>query len=92
MSIVWWIQKFYLKGYKKQSQSPLHLRSVHDIYHSKLNAPIHLLTTDSALALYLAAVGVIAILKRMLKFDCIVLVLQYRPPMKCCTVEFPAGI
>lgn len=43
--------------------------------------------TDSA-----DAVGIIAILKRMLKFDCIVLVLQYRPPMKCCTVEFPAGL
>ncbi|XP_062611696.1 ADP-sugar pyrophosphatase-like [Saccostrea cucullata] len=38
------------------------------------------------------AVGVIAILKRMLKFDCIVLVVQYRPPMQCCTVEFPAGL
>nr|XP_022302166.1 ADP-sugar pyrophosphatase-like isoform X1 [Crassostrea virginica] len=38
------------------------------------------------------AVGIIAILKRMLKFDCIVLVIQYRPPMKCCTVEFPAGL
>ncbi|XP_065939236.1 ADP-sugar pyrophosphatase-like isoform X1 [Magallana gigas] len=43
--------------------------------------------TDSA-----DAVGIIAILKRMLKFDCIVLVLQNRPPMKCCTVEFPAGL
>uniref|UniRef100_K1PT40 ADP-sugar pyrophosphatase n=1 Tax=Magallana gigas TaxID=29159 RepID=K1PT40_MAGGI len=43
--------------------------------------------TDSA-----DAVGIIAILKRMLKFDCIVLVLQYRPPMKCCSVEIPAGL
>ncbi|XP_048739378.2 ADP-sugar pyrophosphatase-like [Ostrea edulis] len=38
------------------------------------------------------AVGIIAILKRMLKFDCLVLVVQYRPPMKTCTVEFPAGL
>ncbi|XP_052083227.1 ADP-sugar pyrophosphatase-like [Mytilus californianus] len=38
------------------------------------------------------AVCVIAILKRMLKYDCLVLVKQYRPPMKCYTLEFPAGL
>ncbi|XP_077869743.1 ADP-sugar pyrophosphatase-like isoform X2 [Saccoglossus kowalevskii] len=38
------------------------------------------------------AVCIVAILKRLLHYDCIVLVKQYRPPMKCYTVEFPAGL
>ncbi|XP_063425096.1 ADP-sugar pyrophosphatase-like [Mytilus trossulus] len=38
------------------------------------------------------AVCVIAILKRMLKYDCLVLVKQYRPPLKGYTLEFPAGL
>ncbi|KAK3102724.1 hypothetical protein FSP39_013446, partial [Pinctada imbricata] len=38
------------------------------------------------------AVGIIAIIKRLLKYDCIVLVRQYRPPMRACTIEFPAGL
>lgn len=38
------------------------------------------------------AVCVIAILKRLLKYDCMVLVKQYRPPLKCCTLEMPAGL
>lgn len=38
------------------------------------------------------AVAVIAILKCTLKFDCIILVRQYRPPLQACTIEFPAGL
>ncbi|XP_067683747.1 ADP-sugar pyrophosphatase-like [Haliotis asinina] len=38
------------------------------------------------------AVFVIPILKRTLKYDCVVLVKQYRPPMKAYTLEFPAGL
>ncbi|GAB1606591.1 ADP-sugar pyrophosphatase-like isoform X1 [Argonauta hians] len=38
------------------------------------------------------AVCVIAILKRTLKFDMILLVKQYRPPLRTCTIEFPAGM
>ncbi|OWF51645.1 ADP-sugar pyrophosphatase [Mizuhopecten yessoensis] len=38
------------------------------------------------------AVCVIAVLKRLLKFDCLVLVKQYRPPMKGYTLEMPAGL
>ncbi|XP_055958247.1 ADP-sugar pyrophosphatase [Patella vulgata] len=44
-------------------------------------------TTQSA-----DAVVVIPLLKRSLKYDCIVLVKQYRPPMKNYTLEFPAGL
>lgn len=38
------------------------------------------------------AVAVIAILKCTLKFDCIILVRQYRPPLQAYTIEFPAGL
>ncbi|XP_070558328.1 ADP-sugar pyrophosphatase-like [Ptychodera flava] len=38
------------------------------------------------------AVCMIAVLKRVLHYDCMVLVKQYRPAMKCYTVEFPAGL
>ncbi|XP_069141877.1 ADP-sugar pyrophosphatase-like [Argopecten irradians] len=38
------------------------------------------------------AVCVVAILKRLLKFDSLVLVKQYRPPMKTFTLEMPAGL
>nr|XP_054752092.1 ADP-sugar pyrophosphatase-like [Lytechinus pictus] len=34
----------------------------------------------------------IAILNRLLHYDCIVLVKQFRPPIKCYTIEFPAGL
>ncbi|KAI5093905.1 ADP-sugar pyrophosphatase [Silurus meridionalis] len=37
-------------------------------------------------------VGIIAILKRTLHKDCVVLVKQFRPPMGCFTLEFPAGL
>ncbi|KAF4079848.1 hypothetical protein AMELA_G00183020 [Ameiurus melas] len=37
-------------------------------------------------------VGIIAILKRTLHKDCVVLVKQFRPPMGCYTLEFPAGL
>lgn len=37
-------------------------------------------------------VGIIAILKRTLHKDCIVMVKQFRPPMGCCSLEFPAGL
>ncbi|TSK13361.1 ADP-sugar pyrophosphatase [Bagarius yarrelli] len=36
-------------------------------------------------------VGIIAILKRTLHKDCVVLVKQFRPPMGCYTLEFPAA-
>ncbi|TNN36106.1 ADP-sugar pyrophosphatase [Liparis tanakae] len=35
-------------------------------------------------------VGIIALLKRTLHKDCVVLVKQFRPPMGCHTLEFPA--
>ncbi|XP_076861447.1 ADP-sugar pyrophosphatase [Brachyhypopomus gauderio] len=37
-------------------------------------------------------VGIIAILKRTLHKDCLALVKQFRPPMGCYTLEFPAGL
>uniref|UniRef100_A0A3Q1G382 ADP-sugar pyrophosphatase n=1 Tax=Acanthochromis polyacanthus TaxID=80966 RepID=A0A3Q1G382_9TELE len=37
-------------------------------------------------------VGVVALLKRTLHKDCVVMVKQFRPPMGCCTLEFPAGL
>ncbi|XP_076153463.1 ADP-sugar pyrophosphatase [Alosa pseudoharengus] len=37
-------------------------------------------------------VGIIAILKRTLHKDCVVMVKQFRPPMGCHTLEFPAGL
>ncbi|KAK3544656.1 hypothetical protein QTP86_025603, partial [Hemibagrus guttatus] len=37
-------------------------------------------------------VGIIALLKRTLHKDCVVLVKQFRPPMGCYTLEFPAGL
>lgn len=38
-----------------------------------------------------AGVGIIALLKRTLHKDCVVMVKQFRPPMGCYTLEFPAG-
>uniref|UniRef100_A0A3Q2XV78 Nudix (nucleoside diphosphate linked moiety X)-type motif 5 n=1 Tax=Hippocampus comes TaxID=109280 RepID=A0A3Q2XV78_HIPCM len=38
-----------------------------------------------------AGVGIIALLKRTLHKDCVVMVKQFRPPMGCFTLEFPAG-
>ncbi|XP_034081863.1 ADP-sugar pyrophosphatase isoform X2 [Gymnodraco acuticeps] len=38
------------------------------------------------------AVGVIALLKRTLHKDCVVMVKQFRPPMGSYTLEFPAGL
>lgn len=37
-------------------------------------------------------VGVIALLKRTLHKDCVVMVKQFRPPLGCCSLEFPAGL
>jgi hypothetical protein len=37
------------------------------------------------------AVGVIAFYRRLLHYDCIVLVKQYRPALKAYTIEMPAG-
>jgi len=37
-------------------------------------------------------VGIIALLKRTLHKDCVVMVKQFRPPMGRCTLEFPAGL
>ncbi|KAM4615312.1 ADP-sugar pyrophosphatase [Polymixia lowei] len=37
-------------------------------------------------------VGIIALLKKTLHKDCVVMVKQYRPPLACCTLEFPAGL
>ncbi|KAE8281700.1 ADP-sugar pyrophosphatase [Larimichthys crocea] len=37
-------------------------------------------------------VGIIALLKRTLHKDCVVMVKQFRPPMACHTLEFPAGL
>uniref|UniRef100_G3MT56 Nudix hydrolase domain-containing protein n=2 Tax=Amblyomma TaxID=6942 RepID=G3MT56_AMBMU len=38
------------------------------------------------------SVCTLPILRRMLKYDCLVLVKQYRPSMKAFTLEFPAGV
>ncbi|XP_033987293.1 ADP-sugar pyrophosphatase isoform X2 [Trematomus bernacchii] len=38
------------------------------------------------------AVGIIALLKRTLHKDCVVMVKQFRPPMGSYTLEFPAGL
>lgn len=38
------------------------------------------------------SVCALPILRRMLKYDCLVLVKQYRPSMKAFTLEFPAGV
>jgi ADP-sugar pyrophosphatase/8-oxo-dGDP phosphatase len=38
------------------------------------------------------AVGVIAFYRRLLHYDCIVLVKQYRPALKSYTIEMPAGL
>lgn len=38
-----------------------------------------------------AGVGIIALLKRTLHKDCVVMVKQFRPPLGCHTLEFPAG-
>eukprot|EP00057_Strongylocentrotus_purpuratus_P014481 XP_011668955.1 PREDICTED: ADP-sugar pyrophosphatase [Strongylocentrotus purpuratus] len=37
-------------------------------------------------------VAMIAILNRLLHYDCIVLIKQFRPPFKAYTIEFPAGL
>jgi hypothetical protein len=37
------------------------------------------------------AVGVIAFYRRLLHYDCIILVKQYRPALKAYTIEMPAG-
>lgn len=37
-------------------------------------------------------VGIIALLKRTLHKDCVVMVKQFRPPMACHSLEFPAGL
>ncbi|XP_026219632.1 ADP-sugar pyrophosphatase [Anabas testudineus] len=37
-------------------------------------------------------VGIIALLKRTLHKDCVVMVKQFRPPLGCSTLEFPAGL
>ncbi len=37
-------------------------------------------------------VAIIALLKRTLHRDCVVMVKQFRPPMGCNTLEFPAGL
>ncbi|KAF0029462.1 hypothetical protein F2P81_018567 [Scophthalmus maximus] len=37
-------------------------------------------------------VGIIALLKRTLHKDCVVMVKQFRPPLGCCSLEFPAGL
>ncbi|KAG7234685.1 hypothetical protein INR49_004089 [Caranx melampygus] len=36
-------------------------------------------------------VGIIALLKRTLHKDCVVMVKQFRPPLGCYSLEFPAG-
>ncbi|XP_033647235.1 ADP-sugar pyrophosphatase-like [Asterias rubens] len=38
------------------------------------------------------AVAMVTILKRLLHYDCLILVRQFRPPLKCYTIEFPAGL
>jgi ADP-sugar pyrophosphatase/8-oxo-dGDP phosphatase len=37
------------------------------------------------------AVGVIAFYRRLLHYDCIVLLKQYRPALKAYTIEMPTG-
>jgi len=37
-------------------------------------------------------VGTLAVLRRLLKYDCLILVKQYRPAIKQYTLEFPAGL
>ncbi|XP_028305696.1 ADP-sugar pyrophosphatase [Gouania willdenowi] len=37
-------------------------------------------------------VGIIALLKRTLHKDCVVMVKQFRPPLGCHSLEFPAGL
>ncbi|KAM9846202.1 ADP-sugar pyrophosphatase [Aulostomus maculatus] len=37
-------------------------------------------------------VGIIALLKRTLHKDCVVMVKQFRPPLGCSSLEFPAGL
>lgn len=37
------------------------------------------------------AVGIIAFYRRLLHYDCIILVKQYRPALKAYTIEMPAG-
>ncbi|KAK7149998.1 hypothetical protein R3I94_009346 [Phoxinus phoxinus] len=37
-------------------------------------------------------VGIIALLKRTLHKDCVVMVKQFRPPLGCNVLEFPAGL
>ncbi|XP_076312032.1 ADP-sugar pyrophosphatase-like isoform X4 [Tachypleus tridentatus] len=37
-------------------------------------------------------VSTIALLHRLLKYDCMILVKQYRPPLKAFTLELPAGL
>ncbi|XP_075328174.1 ADP-sugar pyrophosphatase [Odontesthes bonariensis] len=37
-------------------------------------------------------VGIIALLKRTLHKDSVVMVKQFRPPLGCCSLEFPAGL
>ncbi|PVD24882.1 hypothetical protein C0Q70_15372 [Pomacea canaliculata] len=37
-------------------------------------------------------VVIIPVLKRLLKYDCVVLVKQFRPPVGTVTIEFPAGL
>lgn len=37
-------------------------------------------------------VGVIAVLKRTLHYDCLILVKQFRPPLGCYCLELPAGL
>ncbi|XP_072042069.1 ADP-sugar pyrophosphatase-like isoform X2 [Amphiura filiformis] len=38
------------------------------------------------------AVAMVTVLKRLIHYDCIVLVKQFRPALKCNTIEFPAGL
>lgn len=38
------------------------------------------------------AVTILPILRRTLKYDCVICIKQYRPPMKTHTLEFPAGL
>ncbi|XP_022106452.1 ADP-sugar pyrophosphatase-like [Acanthaster planci] len=38
------------------------------------------------------AVAMATTVKRLLHYDSILLVRQFRPPLRCCTIEFPAGL
>lgn len=42
--------------------------------------------------IFLTGVGILAVFKRLLKYDCLILVKQYRPALKQYTLELPAGI